>query len=59
VLSFLSTGTPGGDPPIAFLDNVSLTNTVPEPATWALMLVGVAAMGASLRLRRRAASAVA
>lgn len=54
VLSFLSTGTPGGDPPIAFLDNVSLTNAVPEPATWGLMIIGAAAVGASMRNRRRA-----
>jgi hypothetical protein len=30
-------------------------STVPEPAAWALMLVGVGAIGASLRLRRREA----
>jgi hypothetical protein len=59
VLSFLSVGSPDGLPPMALLDNVSLTNTVPEPATWGLMLVGVAAVGASLRLRRRAAAAAA
>lgn len=59
VLSFLSLGAPSGLPPMALLDNVSLTNTVPEPATWGLMLVGVAAVGASLRLRRRAAASVA
>ena len=59
VLSFLSLGTPEGLPPMALLDNVSLTNTVPEPATWGLMLLGVAAVGASLRMRRRAASVAA
>jgi hypothetical protein len=59
VLSFLSIGTPSGDPPMALLDNVSLTNTVPEPATWGLMLVGVAAVGASLRMRRRAIATLA
>jgi hypothetical protein len=31
-----------------------VTSGVPEPATWALMLVGFGAVGASLRSRRRA-----
>jgi hypothetical protein len=35
---------------MALLDNVSLT--VPEPATWAMMLVGFGAAGAGLRRRR-------
>ena len=59
VLSFLSQGTPSGDPPMALLDNVSLTNNgVPEPATWGLMIVGFGGVGATLR-RRRAASTFA
>lgn len=33
-------------------DNVNV-NAVPEPATWAMMLLGFGAMGASLRYRRR------
>jgi hypothetical protein len=33
------------------MDNVSLT--VPEPASWALMLVGFGGLGAALRLGRR------
>jgi len=49
-LSFLSIGTPGGLPPIATLDGVSLT--VPEPATWAMMLVGFGGIGAMIRRRR-------
>jgi hypothetical protein len=57
VLSFLSIGTPGEDPPMALLDNVSLTGGVPEPATWGLMLVGVGAIGATLRRRRALALA--
>ena len=50
VLSFMSVGTPGGLPPIAVLDGVSL-NAVPEPATWALMLVGFGMVGAAARRR--------
>jgi hypothetical protein len=57
LLSFLSVGTPSGYPPIALLDNISIS--VPEPASWALMLVGVGALGASLRLRRRQAANLA
>jgi choice-of-anchor C domain-containing protein len=38
------------------LDNVSITSgAVPEPATWALMIVGFGAVGATLRSRRRQA----
>jgi hypothetical protein len=57
VLSFFATGTPQGQPPIAFLDGVSLTADVPEPATWALMLGGFGIVGAALR--RRATTVVA
>ncbi|WP_114226440.1 MULTISPECIES: PEPxxWA-CTERM sorting domain-containing protein [Sphingomonas] len=51
-LSFLATGTPNGLPPVALLDNVSVTAAVPEPATWALMLIGFGAVGVSMRKRR-------
>jgi hypothetical protein len=50
-LKFLSIGTPDGLPPIAALDGVSLT--VPEPATWAMMLVGFGGIGAMIRRRRQ------
>ena len=56
VLSFLSVGTPNGLPPVALLDGVSLT-AVPEPASWALLLVGFAMVGAAAR--RRTTGAVA
>jgi hypothetical protein len=50
-LTFLAFGTPGGEPPFSLLDNVSLT-AVPEPAAWAMMLVGFGGLGAVARRRR-------
>ncbi len=44
-------------PPFALLDGVSL-NEVPEPATWSMMILGVAGIGAFAR-RRRATMTVA
>ena len=32
------------------------TSAVPEPATWAMMLVGFGGMGAALRSRRKVAN---
>ena len=49
-LSFLSLGTPNGLPPMALLDGVSMT--VPEPATWAMMLIGFGGLGFMIRRRR-------
>lgn len=43
----------------AVLDNVSLSAAVPEPATWAMMLMGFAATGVLLRSNRRRAVALA
>ena len=52
-------GTPGSQ--IDFVDNISIVQTgaagVPEPATWALMILGFGGIGASMR-RRRVAAAV-
>lgn len=61
ILSFLATGGPSSaQPPFALLDGVSLVAApVPEPATWALMLIGVGALGAGLRMRRREVFAAA
>lgn len=53
LLSFLAEGTPSGNlPPVAFLDGVSLT-AVPEPQTWALMLLGFGGLGVAIRQRRK------
>lgn len=41
------------DPGFWGLDNVSVTAAVPEPATWAMMLLGFGMMGGMLRYRRR------
>jgi hypothetical protein len=52
ILKFLAVGTPGGEPPVVLLGDVSLTGpSVPEPATWAMMLVGLAMTGAAMRRR--------
>ena len=55
-----------GNPPGAFspdgVDDYVLELTyapVPEPATWAVLLIGLAAVGVALRRRRGAASALA
>ena len=62
VLSFLAEGTGGsGEPPFALLDGVSLTQVtaIPEPATWAMMLVGFGVLGTAIRSRRKQALATA
>lgn len=54
LLTFLADGTPGGAPPISFLDGVSLKEVVPgvpEPASWAMMLMGFGAVGFAARRR--------
>ena len=59
LLSFLAVGTPAANlPPFALLDGVSLT-AVPEPSTWAMMLVGFGGLGYAAYRRRRTVLAVA
>jgi hypothetical protein len=41
------------------LDNVSLSTAVPEPATWAVMLLGFGGVGATMRNRRKLAASAA
>jgi hypothetical protein len=58
-LSFLAVGTPSGVPPFSLLDGVTLNAVVPEPATWAMMILGVGGIGALARRRRAAGLAAA
>jgi PEP-CTERM motif len=52
--------TESGAPPFALIDSVSLGSSVPEPSTWAMMLLGFAGLGyAGLRSRRRSSISVA
>ncbi len=57
VLSFLANGTPDGEPPIAFLDGVSM-NAVPEPSTMLLTGIGLISMIAIRARKLRKAAAV-
>jgi hypothetical protein len=62
VLSFLAIGTPIAPsvPPFALLDSVSIEASVPEPSTWAMMLLGLAGLGyAGFRRGRPTTSAIA
>ena len=57
-LSFLAVGSPANNlPPFALLDGVSLT-AVPEPSTWAMMLVGFSGLGYAAYRRRRTPIAI-
>ena len=67
--SYTATGADAGGPISIVLtsggaqsdwDNVRLTSgAVPEPATWAMMLVGFGGLGAAMRSRRKQAAAAA
>jgi PEP-CTERM motif len=63
--SFIATGSTqsivlGSPTPYEIFDAVQVrSGAVPEPATWALMLVGFGGSGLALRLRRRMATAQA
>ena len=51
-LSLLAYGTPVGQPPFALIDGLSL-EAVPEPSTWAMMLIGFGLIGGIMRSNRR------
>lgn len=56
VLNFMAVGGPAlAQPPFALLDGVSMIS-VPEPTTWALMIMGFGGVGAMVRSRRRQAA---
>jgi len=57
-LSLLAYGTPVGQPPFSLIDGISIdTSTpVPEPTTWAMMLLGFGLVGGVMRTRRRSFS---
>jgi hypothetical protein len=54
LLSFLASSN-SGNPPYALLTNISLT-AAPEPAVWALMVMGLGGVGLAMRRRRRIAA---
>jgi hypothetical protein len=52
VLTFLSMGTPSGQPPVDFLSDVVMT-AAPEPASMAMFGIGIAGLFSGLGLRKR------
>ncbi|MFD1786959.1 FxDxF family PEP-CTERM protein [Sphingomonas floccifaciens] len=48
-------GTSGGNAAFAGTLSFAGTSAVPEPATWAMMLIGFGGVGASMRRRKQAA----
>lgn len=52
VLEFIAIGAPNGEPPFVLLDGVNLEVT-PEPATYALIGLGLVAISLAARLRKR------
>jgi len=52
-LEFLVSQQSGSDDATALVTAVNVSSAAPEPASWALMLVGFGGMGAALRSRRR------
>jgi len=50
-LNLEAISTSSGDPPFALIDNLQMF-AVPEPATWAMMILGVFGIGAVVRRRR-------
>ncbi|ABQ67500.1 PEPxxWA-CTERM sorting domain-containing protein [Rhizorhabdus wittichii] len=51
-LSLLAYGLPTGQPPFALIDGLNL-EAIPEPSTWAMMLIGFGLVGGIMRSNRR------
>lgn len=58
-ISFIETLNTSGGNNDPLIDGVSFSGSVPEAATWAMMVCGFAAIGGSLRSRRRMAASFA
>lgn len=50
VLTFAALGT--SDSLGGYLDDINLTGAIPEPATWAMMMLGFGAIGSAMRRRK-------
>jgi hypothetical protein len=62
VLDLIATGGPGGEPPYALLDGVSLTSMTggtPEPSTWVMIVAGFAGLSLAARARRKSKAVLA
>ena len=57
-LTFASRAIASNRDAIAVLDNVSITAAVPEPATWAMMMLGFGGMGYAMRRKAKAGSRI-
>jgi hypothetical protein len=55
----ISNNGPGGAAMITFWSDPNFNASVPEPAVWGMMLLGVGMIGASARMRRTAATVAA
>jgi hypothetical protein len=57
IFDFVATGGPGGEPPYALLDGVSLVGAggpaTPEPSTWVMIVAGFAGLSLAARARRK------
>jgi hypothetical protein len=63
ILDLVATGGPGGAPPYALLDGVSLVGAggtpTPEPSTWVMIVAGFAGVGLVARARRKSKAVLA